>query len=495
MRRYAESGFVLPATSVKRDIFIPRYYDPRIGGELADLSTTHHLLSLDQLIAAGDIFHDHGKYIPKIYYGTGAFPYIRTSDIANCEIKASPKHGVSQAIYDAYKDENDVKAGDILFVHEGTYLIGATSLVTPYDGPMLYQHHLAKFRVAEKCSFPPHFLLAAINAPLVQRQIRSKQFSADIIDSVVGRVGEVIIPVPKDRDAIIRIANSVRGAVEGRAMMRERLTHLFQAIDVWLRRAGSGNLSDILQWMPDPKDYQGRPAFLGERPSFTAFTLKSSSVKKDIFIPKYYDPSIPTMLTDYRDRCDLITISSLVGDGSISIRTGDEIGRLNYGTGENPFIRTSDLGSYELKSDAKHGVNDAVLSAYPQGIAENDILLVRDGTYLVGSSVMVKAEDLPLLYCGGIYNIQVNNSEKISPALLYAALNLPVVRAQMRRKQFTRDVIDTLGHRLLEVVLPIPKDPAVRSSISDLVELLSTQRVRYRAELDNLFKGMFAIGM
>ena len=48
------------------------------------------------------------------------------------------------------------------------------------------------------------------------------------------------------------------------------------------------------------------------------------------------------------------------------------------------------------------------------------------------------------------------NSTEHAPFALLAFLNLPVVRREMRARQFTRDVIDTLGHRLLEIRVPSP---------------------------------------
>jgi type I restriction enzyme M protein len=47
-----------------------------------------------------------------------------------------------------------------------------------------------------------------------------------------------------------------------------------------------------------------------------------------------------------------------------------------------------------------------------------------------------------------------------------ALLNCPIVKRQMRAKQFTRDVIDTLGKRIFEVILPIPKDRSLRERIA-----------------------------
>jgi type I restriction enzyme M protein len=57
---------------------------------------------------------------------------------------------------------------------------------------------------------------------------------------------------------------------------------------------------------------------------------------------------------------------------------------------------------------------------------------------------------------------------------------------QMRNKQFTRDVIDTLGHRLLEVVLPIPADVRHRELITSTVGRLLRARGELRAEARRL---------
>lgn len=53
----------------------------------------------------------------------------------------------------------------------------------------------------------------------------------------------------------------------------------------------------------------------------------------------------------------------------------------------------------------------------------------------------------------------------------------------MRTKQFTRDVIDTLGNRIDEVVLPIPKDKQVRLAISNSVRNIVHSRIHGREEI------------
>ena len=142
------------------------------------------------------------------------------------------------------------------------------------------------------------------------------------------------------------------------------------------------------------------------------------------------------------------------------LSTGVEIGRMSYDTGEIPFIRTSDISNWEIKTDPKHGVNEDIYNEYDTkcDLQENDILLVRDGTYLIGTCALITKNDLKSLFQSHIYKIRVLNNKKLSPFLLLALLASPIVQKQIRAKQFTQDIIDTLGSRLNELILPIPKD-------------------------------------
>jgi hypothetical protein len=493
VRHPANAGFILSGRDIRSDILVPRYYDPRIKKKLGRLASSHDLLTIQDFIKNGWLLHNHGSYIPKIHYGTGPFPYIRTSDLANWELKASPKHGVSQAVYEEYSSEQDVKPSDILFVHEGTYLIGSSAMVTPYDGPLLYQHHLAKFRVLPGGRFGPYFFLAALDSEIVQSQFRARQFSADIIDSIVGRIGEVIIPIPKSRQVISDVEDRVREDILGRAEIKERLSYILRAVDRWLSGDVAADLSSAFKWRPDPSNYLGKSAFLGSRKQFVAFVKKSSEIQSEILIPKYYDPTISAQFPNYRKRCNLQTVGEMQSQGLIDIATGDEIGNINYGTGDIPFVRTSDFGSWELIRTPKQGISREIYDKWnsKQDIAAGDVLLVRDGTYLVGTSVTLFNRDLPLLYCGGLLRLRCTQPEKISPALLFVLLNIPFVKLQLRNKQFTRDVIDTLGRRLTEVVLPIPHEKEASRLIGSHVHKLLETRSALLEDLKQLNRDLF----
>jgi hypothetical protein len=492
VRHAVESGFLIADSRIKADILIPRYYDPRIASSLEQLLPDHELLSIDELVRCKVLRHDHGSYVPKIHYGTGPYPYVRTSDLANGEIKASPKHGVARAVFDEFRIKQDVRPGDILFVHEGTYLIGNAAMVTQFDGPLLYQHHLAKFRVTDPNAFGPFFLMVCLESAPVQFQVRSKQFSADIIDSVVGRLGEVVLPVPKHLQRLREMDAAAKEAIVGRAILREQISYVVSSLDEWLRD-GRDDLDGLLRWTPSVEAHRGGTAFLGERRHAISFALSSSEVKGDILLPKYYDPSIQTALVTYQKRCKMTALGELIRERVVAITTGDEIGHINYGSGDIPFVRTSDFGSWELKRYSKQGVSKDVYETWSprQPVKPGDILLVRDGTYLVGTSIMVSADDLPLLYCGGIFKITCLDPERLDSGLLFALLNLPFVRRQMRNKQFTRDVIDTLGNRVNELILPIPKDLKDCRKIAARMRDLLAMRSAMRRKFGDLVHGLY----
>ena len=482
MRVRGRTGFTLGVSEVRNNILVPHYYDPFIPQRLGELERTHELVELRSLLDSGELTMRQGRYVPKINYGTGPHPYIRTSDIANLELRGVPKHGVSKAVYDEYAPLVDVQPDDVLLVHEGTYLIGTCALVTEYDAGILIQHHLAKLRCSKDARVTPELLVALLLSPIVQRQIRSKQLAADIIDSIVGRVGEVILPLPRNPRVLKAISKESRRIFTERAKARSDLARLFASLDDTLISADPLVLCRALH-DEEQRDDVSLLGFLGDRGYARSFNLLSSSVRNGVLVPRYYDPSIRESLSSFQAECDLVTIGELRSTGALTLGTGDEVGKLVYGTGPIPFVRTSDLGNWEVKSDPKHSVAVDIAARYAdkQSAETGDILLVRDGTYLVGTAAMVTEQDTPMLYCGGVIRIRCLDS-RLDPVLLLALLNTNIARRQMRAFQFTRDVIDTLGKRVDEVVLPIPKSSSVRQAIVDEVGSLLTLRADLRSK-------------
>jgi len=459
-------GFVLPNSKIRNGVFIPKFYNPELLARLRKLKTTHQLLSIKDLKDDGHLSVATGDEIGKMAYGTGEIPFIRTSDIVNWEIKADPKHGVSEGIYAAYFAKQDVRTGDIFFVRDGTYLIGQACLLTEHDLPCLYQSHILKFRLNEASPVSPYLFLACLNSPTVKQQIRANQFTADIIDTVGNRYLDLVIAIPQKKSLRDSISNEVRLNVTQRIALRERI----RKIPLWVE----GQLEGLDS--PIPEDWLWRNELVGN----PGFARSMSHIRSGIFIPKYYDPQIDNTLKGLKRTHELVTLNDLVKSKVVNWDTGIEIGKMAYGTGHIPFIRTSDISNWELKGDPKQSVSEEIYEKNKQDVQTEDIFVVRDGTYLVGTSCILTEDDTKIIYCGGMYKLRVNDKKKLDPYMLLALLNTPIVRRQMRAKQFTRDIIDTLGKRLFEVVLPIPKDANVRKKIAEETKRVIETRVHLR---------------
>jgi len=212
------------------------------------------------------------------------------------------------------------------------------------------------------------------------------------------------------------------------------------------------------------------------------FTIQLDDIKNYILAPRYYNPELAQELLKLSKTHDLIKIENLIKETTLSVSTGNELGKLAYGTGDIPFIRTSDLSNWEIKADPKHLVAESYYKAYgpAQDVKEGDILMVRDGTYLIGTCVMVTKYDTKILYQSHILKIRVHPNDMLDNYLLLALLSSKPVQAQIRSMSFTLDIIDSLGDRLKEIILPIPKDSKAKKKISNLVKKSIMERIEAR---------------
>ena len=97
-----------------------------------------------------------------------------------------------------------------------------------------------------------------------------------------------------------------------------------------------------------------------------AYRISSRDITNNIFIPKYYDPDLKEELFALKESHDLLSIGDLVDAGNLSVQTGHEIGKMAYGTGNIPFVRTSDITNWEVKTIPKQGVSEEVYQLYAE---------------------------------------------------------------------------------------------------------------------------------
>ena len=106
--------------------------------------------------------------------------------------------------------------------------------------------------------------------------------------------------------------------------------------------------------------------------------------------------------------------------------------------------------------------------------------MVKDGTYLIGTCAIVTKYDLPMLFQSHIYKLRVAEPDKLNPFLLLAALSSSFVQRQIKSFCVSQDIIDSLGDRINQIRIAVPKSGEARKRIADLVEKVISDRIEAR---------------
>ena len=217
-------GFTISYIDLNDHIFIPEYYNPEIRKELETLKNTgkYSLLSVGELIDKGILQIRRGNEIGSQHYGTGDIPFVRTSDIVNWEIKVDPIKAVSEEVYNQYKEPQDIQEKDILFVNDGTFLIGRTAMITKLDIKVIIQSHVKKIRVLDKNFIDPYYLFYLLNSKVVRKQIDSRIFVQATISTIGNRLRELILPISCDQNEVKKITDEIRSIIDEKAELREK---------------------------------------------------------------------------------------------------------------------------------------------------------------------------------------------------------------------------------------------------------------------------------
>ena len=224
------------------------------------------------------------------------------------------------------------------------------------------------------------------------------------------------------------------------------------------------------------------------QPSHLGWYIKKSELVNNILLPKYYNPDLSIELKRYEDSGEYIlkTLSELEKDKVVKVSRGVEVGSENYGMGEIPFVRTSEVSNWEITSDCTHCIPVEIYEKFRkrQNLEVEDILVVNDGTYLMGRAAMITESDLKIVIQSHFRKIKVLKKDVISPYLLMAMLGLEIVQRQIESKAFRQGTISTLGNRLMEVKIPIPIDPNLKASITrDVEEIIANKnKAKQRAQ-------------
>jgi type I restriction enzyme M protein len=224
LKDYSHLGFSFKYSKIKNYILIPDYYNPDIEKGLKALENTgkYLLVNIQSLIDQKILTIKRGNEIGSHFYGTGDVPFVRTTDIVNWEIKADPVKCVAEEVYEIYKSKQDVREYDLLFVNDGTFLIGRSAMVTKLDKRIIIQSHIRKIRVKENNLLDPYLLFYLLNTYIVKKQVEEKTFVQATISTLGNRLSEIILPIPKNVKEKKQISSEIEEIIEGKMRLREK---------------------------------------------------------------------------------------------------------------------------------------------------------------------------------------------------------------------------------------------------------------------------------
>lgn len=224
-------GFIIPTTEICENIYIPESYKPEIKEKLNLIkkSKEYKLTKFSELVENGTIQIKRGNEIGSEYYGTGKIPFVRTTDIVNWEVKMDTVKAVAEDVYEKYKRQQDVQENDILFVNDGTFLIGRCSMVTHIDVKCIIQSHLRKIRVVNNEHINAFYLFYLLNSNFVQQQVEVKTFVQATLSTLGNRIMEIDLPIHKDKSEIERISKEVKEIILNKAQCREKSIKLLES--------------------------------------------------------------------------------------------------------------------------------------------------------------------------------------------------------------------------------------------------------------------------
>lgn len=210
-----------------------------------------------------------------------------------------------------------------------------------------------------------------------------------------------------------------------------------------------------------PDDFQAIGATFAQREKMSDIWQLSEITNPYYLVPRYYDLAPFRELAQEADRlgAQLISLGEMVKKGYLCIRKGHEVGAETYGTGEIPFIRTSDLSNYEISIDPTRSVSEEIYEQFAgqQRLTPGDILLVNDGRYRIGRTAILHAHNYRCVVQSHIRIISVTPRSPVKSIELLYLLSLPMVQHQIRNLVFIQSTLGSLGKRLYEVQIPLPK--------------------------------------
>lgn len=175
-------------------------------------------------------------------------------------------------------------------------------------------------------------------------------------------------------------------------------------------------------------------------------------------IGNYYVPRYLSEKAVRHEPGEYITIGEMIQRGYLRKKSGKEVGSEAYGTGNIPFVRTSDIINFEISSDPTNAVSEEIYQQYAaqQNLEIGDILFIADGRYRIGKTAIITKYNIKSLIQSHIEILSLTPDAPLTPYEFLYCLNTDEVQNQVRSLIFIQSTLGTIGNRINEIAIRLP---------------------------------------
>ena len=234
-----------------------------------------------------------------------------------------------------------------------------------------------------------------------------------------------------------------------------------------------------------------------QMPKRYTFKVKASeAIRRDILIPRYYWGIKEQSIIDRakNDGFELMKMQTLIDDEILTFFDGNGSPEAKFkGLGDKPYIRVKDIVNWQIYKDPTSLIPQKEfdrLYRADKKLQEKDVLFVRRGSYRIGSVAMVSPYDIDCILTREILVLRIkqeDNKYGITPYYLLYALSHLYSFEQEENKIFMDTTLPNIADRWKEVAIPICKDRAKQTAISNKVEnLIKNHQWHFLQEISKL---------
>jgi len=262
---------------------------------------------------------------------------------------------------------------------------------------------------------------------------------------------------PQNKKIFMAVAEQMGNDHLGRDMYKYDLENHKLLPEIW------DDTKNIIEEIDNPND----------KKEYTFFVDKNEIVD-DIYVPRYYwDKKIKDLKRiANKKNLELVKLQDLIDKKIIKCYRGHGSPNSEFkGKGHIPYIRVKDIVNWDVYKNPTSAIpENEYIRKKGRGvdIKEGDIVMIRRGSYRIGSVAMLSKYDKEILLTKEIEVIRVIDKENeygIDENYLIYLLSHELTQMQLYNKILIDTTLPNIGDRYKELYLPIETDKARREKI------------------------------